>query len=289
VRLGAMWAGVWPRPGWSGHSRSWRAGCGRAGVWSSVCRPEIQLRPPPLKCSMESPGEGRGGGHGLAGGVPHGGSGGWSARRLRGFFELRARWVLGRPRGVARGRRRHGCGDGVGSPARAGRGGARERRAWVVFKRNRLPLLGRRAKFATRRLGGAWRSPARRHGRRRARRPRAAYERVRGCGSFTQRRSWRPSWCPPLGDRVRGLPGHGKAGATRAPWKAASRADINERGVEGAVLCPVGRARVLGCTWAQRRRGPHGPVRERERGHGVASRSRAHDAAYNDDTDKRAS
>jgi hypothetical protein len=88
VRLGAMWAGVWPRPGWSGHSRSRRAGCGHAGVWPPVHRPVIYLRLPPLKCSMECPGEGRGGGHGLTGGVLHGGSGGWSARRLRGFLEL---------------------------------------------------------------------------------------------------------------------------------------------------------------------------------------------------------
>jgi hypothetical protein len=57
---------------------------------------------------------------------------------------------------------------------------------------------------------------------------------------------------PPLGDRVRGLPGHGKAGATRAPWKAASRTDINERGSK-ARFCP--RLGVRVCWGAPGRKG----------------------------------
>jgi hypothetical protein len=36
VRLGAMGAGMWPRLDWPSHSRSRRAGCGHAGVWSPV-------------------------------------------------------------------------------------------------------------------------------------------------------------------------------------------------------------------------------------------------------------
>jgi hypothetical protein len=57
---------------------------------------------------------------------------------------------------------------------------------------------------------------------------------------------------PPLGDRVRGLPGHGKAGATRAPWKAASRADINERGSKARFCARLG---VRGCWGAPGRKG----------------------------------
>jgi hypothetical protein len=45
---------------------------------------------------------------------------------------------------------------------------------------------------------------------------------------------------PPLSDRVRGLPGHGKAGVTRAPWKAASREDVNERGSKARFCARLG-------------------------------------------------
>jgi hypothetical protein len=87
-----------------------------------------------------------------------------------------------------------------------------------VLTRVRLLLLGRRVRIATRRLGGAWRSPARRHGRRRARCPRAAYEHACGRGSVRQGRSWRPRiWCPSLwrsrARLARPRQGRGDAGA----------------------------------------------------------------------------
>jgi hypothetical protein len=82
---------------------------------------------------------------------------------------------------------------------------------------------------------------------------------------------------PPLGDRVRGLPGHGKAGATRAPWKAAARTDASKQG----------RRRGLVPGWACACAGVHlgarasRPARSRARArtrprHGVAVTSARH-------------
>jgi hypothetical protein len=89
VRLHAMWAGMWPRPGWSSHSRSRRAGCGHAGVWPPV-HPTGQgtKSAPPLSVRRKAWERDAAARYGLAGGVLHGGSGGWSARRLRYFLEL---------------------------------------------------------------------------------------------------------------------------------------------------------------------------------------------------------
>jgi hypothetical protein len=107
-----------------------------------------------------------------------------------------------------------------------------------VFKRVQLLLLGRRARYATRRLGGAWRSPARRHGRRRARRPRAAYEHACACGSFTQGRSWRPRiwWPSPWRSRARlarPRQGRGDAGALEGGGE-----DRHKRAGSKARPCP---------------------------------------------------
>jgi hypothetical protein len=159
---------------------------GGQAVATPVCglrytTPASELTPP--KCSMDCPGEEQQ--HGMTSpaagstearaagqrGVPTGASSGCWAQR-----------ALGRARGAlsvaivsvgTTAARRRGW-----NPTRAGRGSAKGTACPGVCTRVRLLLPEHRVGIATGRRRGAWRSPARRHGRRRARRPRSAYERV---------------------------------------------------------------------------------------------------------------
>jgi hypothetical protein len=121
-----------------------------------------------------------------------------------------------------------------------------------VCTRARLLLLGRRVGIATRRRGGARRSPARRHGRQRGRRPRPAYEcaRARGQGrSGTGVRGGQgigACFSPPFRDSTRGSrPQRGRGGANRSNAAAA----FYERGrAKAQAGTRDRRVRVLGCT-----------------------------------------
>jgi hypothetical protein len=220
---------------------------------------------------MEYPGEGRGGAGGprrrrvprrpwrLANTGNHKGSPGGLARN-----GVQDRGGIRRARPSPAWARRRRRGGGAGDLTRAGpwkresdgvRGGVHARQVTTAGEQGWGP------DGASRRCSR--RSPTRRHGWRRARRPRLAQESAcgftavagRACGGQGQGAPF-----PPLLETEHGALGHGEAAAVLAGLGTAASPTREDRG-QGSTWTPVRRAHVLGCTVA---RGV-GPARRRAR------------------------
>jgi hypothetical protein len=220
VRLGSVWAGVWPGKRVADRTGSGRIGCGHSRVWFAVYRA--------VPCCFKVA-------QGVRRNAPKGDGGesrpcrrrgptapgDWSPHdSLTGFPRVAGSKGLA-PRGDGR---RGEVGAGGVAVVLAPPPSAGTSESWVLWR-----ARGSARKVATSRCRvgrdgmsrrGSRGSLARRHGRRRARCPRSVRASARGFTAGGWVRSGRPrTWCPPSSPTRYGarVPGHGEAMAAWPP------------------------------------------------------------------------